>query len=89
MGVAEIIINIPFQELFFEFSKTNHIRKNNKQEIDKKELDEIMKELRSISLKKAFKNIRINNAYSSEDLKIITSNISSIQIDNIGTQKLL
>jgi hypothetical protein len=87
--IQEVIINIPFRELFFEFSKVNHIRKDHKKEIDEDELNEILTEVKGISLRKAFKNIKENNSYSKEQLKLIISNINNIFLDKKENRKLL
>lgn len=86
--IEEIIINIPFQELFFEFSKVNYIRKNTKTPINKEELNQIIENLKEISLRKAFQNIQKNNSYPKEQLKLIISNISNILLDKKENTKL-
>ena len=85
----EIIINIPFEKIFFEICKVNYIRKDNTKKINKDELEEIMIEIKKISLKKSFKNIKENNSYKKDDLKLIISNITNILIDKLETKKLL
>ncbi|MDA7494866.1 hypothetical protein N8455_00835, partial [Candidatus Gracilibacteria bacterium] len=40
--IHDIIINIPFEEIFFETSKINHIRQKTDIEINKQELTDIM-----------------------------------------------
>lgn len=87
--VENIIINIPTENLFFEFSQTNHIRKNIDININDVELYEIMNTIESLVLKKHFKNIKNNSWYKKSDLKLIISNISNILIDNIETKKLI
>lgn len=87
--IEEIIINIPFEEIFFEPCKVNYIRKNNTNKIDKEELDEIMSEIKKMCFKKSFNNINQNNSYKKDDLKLIISNINNIQIDKLETKKLL
>lgn len=87
--INEIIINIPFQELFLESSKINYIRKNIDKEIDIEELNEIIKEIKEIALKKAFRNIKNNYSYDKNQLKLIICNISSILIDKIDTKELI
>jgi hypothetical protein len=87
--INEVIINIPFQELFFEFSKVNYIRKEHEKEINEEELIEIMTEVKEISLRKAFQNIKETNSYSKEQLKLIISNINNILIDKVESKKLL
>ena len=87
--IKKIIINIPFEEIFFENSKVNYIRKDFMKKIDLKELEKIFIEIKKICLKKAFKNIRQNNSYKKEDLKLIISNIDNILIDKLETKKLL
>jgi len=87
--IEKIILNIPFRELFFESSKINYIRKNHEKKIDKNELTSITKEIINISLKKAFKNIKENNSYSKEQLKLIISNINNILLDKTKNKKLL
>lgn len=86
--VKDIIINIPFQELFFEFNKINYTR-HAQDEIDENELKNILEEIKKISLSKAFQNIQNNSSYTKEDLKLIMSNISKIKIDHKETKKLI
>jgi len=88
-NINELIINIPFQELFFETSKINYIRKDTSKEIDSEELKEIILEIKNISLKKAFKNIKQDYSYDKNQLKLIICNISNIIIDKIETKKIL
>lgn len=87
--VEEIIINIPNENLFFEFSKVNHLRENIEEKINDKELYETMNIIENIALKKHYKNIKENSWYKKSDLKLIISNISNILIDNNPTKKLI
>lgn len=87
--VDEVIINIPFQELFFESSQINYIRKNKENIIDTNEIHDIIERVKEISLKHAFHNIKKISSYSKEQLKIIISTIYSIQLDQIENKKIL
>ena len=87
--ITEVIINIPFQELFFEFSKVNYIRKDGEKTINAPELDKIITEVKEISLRKAFHNIKATNSYSKEQLKLIISNINTILLDKVENRKLI
>ena len=87
--IQEVIINIPFRELFFEFDKVNYIRKESEKAINNKELNEILTEVKEISLRKAFQSIKANNSYSKEQLKLIISSINSILLDKEESRKLL
>jgi hypothetical protein len=69
--IQDIIINIPFEEIFFETSQINHIRQNPKIEIDKKELVEMMQDVESQALKKHYKHIRSTSGYNKKDLRLI------------------
>ena len=86
--VNDVIINIPTTNVFFEFSKINHIRENTKKEIWDKELYELMKLVESQALHKHYKTIKNNSWYKKNDLKLLISNISNIQIDNESTKDL-
>jgi len=87
--IHDIIINIPFEEIFFETSKINYIRSNPKEEINKKELTEIMQDVESQALKKHFKHIRSISGYTKKDLRLIIWGISEIKTDKVKTKKLL
>jgi hypothetical protein len=87
--VNDIIINLPTENLFFEFSKINHIRENTEIAIDDNELYEIMNIIESLALKKHFKNIKDNSWFKKSDLKLLISNISNILIDNQFTKELV
>lgn len=87
--IDDVIINLPTPNLFFEFSKINHIRENTEATINDKELYEIMNIIESLALKKHFKNIKENSWYKKNDLKLLISNISNITIDNLEAKKLI
>ena len=87
--VEDIIINIPTTNLFFEFSEINHIRENTKNEINDRELYDIMKIIETQALKKHFKIIKDNSWYKKNDLKLIISNISKITSDKVETKTLV
>ncbi|MFK7779698.1 MAG: hypothetical protein QM490_00995 [Candidatus Gracilibacteria bacterium] len=87
--VNDIIINIPTPNLFFEFSKINHIREDTNNPINDVELYELMKIIESKALKKHYKKIKEHSGYGKNDLKLLISNISNILIDNKTTKKLI
>ncbi|QFR38779.1 hypothetical protein A9Q91_00910 [Candidatus Gracilibacteria bacterium 28_42_T64] len=87
--VEDIIINIPFDELFFEHSKINYIRENSEIEIDKKELYKIIQTIESQSIQKHLKNIKQISGYTKENLKLIISGINEIKIDSKKTKALI
>lgn len=87
--VDDLIINIPTSNLFFEFSKINHLRDNNSKNIDEKELYNIMKIIESHALKKSYKNIKEYSWYKQDDLKLVISNISKITSDKKETKTIL
>lgn len=87
--VNQVIINIPNENLFFEFSKINHIRKNPEIKIENEELYEIMTQIESLALKKHYKNIKNHSWYKKNDLKLLISNISNILIDEKETKNLI
>lgn len=87
--IKEIIINIPFQDLFFETSKINYIRKDTNKDIDIKELNTIINEIKNIAFKKAFKNIFDNYSYEKNQLKLLICNISNILLDKVESKEIL
>ena len=87
--VDDIIINIPTSNLYFEFSKINHIRENTDININDNELYEIMNIVESLALKKHIKNIKNNSWYKKNDLKLLISNISNVLIDWEQSKKLI
>jgi hypothetical protein len=64
-------MNIPFDELFIESSKVNHIRSLPKKPIQKSELASIMDNLEQIAVKKHYKKILSTSGYKARDLKLI------------------
>ncbi len=87
--IHDIIINIPFEEIFFETSKINHIRSNPKVEITKQELTQIMEDVETQALKKHYKHIRSTSGYTKKDIRLIIWGISEIKIDKEKSKKLL
>ena len=87
--VENIIINLPTPNLFFEFSKVNHLREGIDKNIDDEELYEILNIIETLALKKHYKNIKSNSWYKKNDLKLLISNVSDIFIDNQVTKKLV
>lgn len=87
--VEDIIINLPTPNLFFEFSKINHIRENTTNKIDSEELYEIMNIIEASALKKHYKNIKNNSWYKKNDLKLLISNISNVLLDNVKSKKII
>ncbi|MCD5385160.1 hypothetical protein LRZ95_00665 [Candidatus Gracilibacteria bacterium] len=87
--VEDIIINLPTENLFFEFSKINHIRENTKKQIDDNELYEIISIIEKLALKKHYKNIKENYGYKKSDLKLLISNISNILLDKVESKKII
>lgn len=87
--VDDIIINIPTTNLFFEFSKINHIRENTEINITDNELYDIMKTTETMALKKHFKTIKDSSWYKENDLKLLISNISKITSDKKETKILV
>lgn len=87
--VDDVIINLPTPNLFFEFSKINHIRENTTNEIDDDELYEIMNIIESMAFKKHYKNIKNNSWYKKNDLKLLISNISNLLLDNLESKKII
>jgi hypothetical protein len=71
MKINDIILNIPFEEIFFQTSKINYIREDSQKNIDKKELLKIMKEIESQSLKKHYTSIRNTSGYKKKDIRLI------------------
>jgi len=87
--IKNIVLNIPFEEVFFEVTKINYIRKDTSKKIDDEELLEILKEMKKSSLKKAYNNIKNNYSYNKEQLKLIICNINKILIDKVKTKKIV
>lgn len=47
--INDIVINIPFDEIFFQTSKINYIRENHEKNINKNELRKIIRETEDIA----------------------------------------
>ncbi len=86
--IDEIIINIPTGDMFFEFSKVNHIRES-EENIDEKELKSFLKETKSKVEKKHYKSIFNNYWFKKSDLKLLISEISHILLDNQNTDTII
>lgn len=89
LKINDIILNIPFEEIFFQTSKINYSRENSKKNIDKKELLKIMKEVESQSLKKHYIAIKNTSGYKKKDIRLIIWGISEIKSDKTKVKKLL
>ncbi len=87
--VKKIIINISFKEVFIKTNKLNYKRKDIYKEIDKEELDTIIKKVEKKIISEHLSDIKNDSWYNKSDLKLILSNITKIQIDKIDTKKLL
>ncbi len=85
----DIIINLPTENLLFEFSKINHIRDDISKEVNDKELYDIIRIIETQALKKHYKNIKNSTWYKKSDLKLLISNISHILLDNIESKKIV
>lgn len=88
-NVNEIIINFPFEEVFFCFKKINYNRKNPDSIIDKEESDKILSKIKSININSCTKNISLKSSYLKDDLKLIINNISNIKIDWVLCNNIL
>lgn len=86
--IDDIILNIPFQEVFFESSKINYIRKKSGF-VDKAELIEILKEIKEKSLGKSFQNILDTAGYKKENLKLIIATLQNITLDGKESKKII
>ena len=94
--VKNIILNIPFEEIFLESNSVNYIRKTsddniyeNLKLIDKKELLNIFKYIEDISIRKNYKKINELSWYNPEDIRLIIWWITKILIDKEKTINLL
>lgn len=87
--VDDVIINLPTENLFFEFSKINHIREDTSIEVNDDELYGIMNTIETLALKKHYKNINNNSWYKKSDLKLLISNISHVTLDNLESKKII
>jgi len=86
--IDEIIINIPTGDIFFEFSKVNHIRKN-EWELIKKELKDLLKSTKLKVEEKHYKNIFKNYWFKKSDVRLLISDISHILLDNKSTTTII
>lgn len=82
VSVNDIFINIPTRSIVWSSNNVNYKRKNKNQEIDLDELDHIIWKVESYSIEKAKKKIFQDTWYRDMDLKLITSSITKILIDN-------
>lgn len=80
--INDLVINIPFDDIFIESDKINYKRKNIDKPIDKIELQNIITEVKRKSLSLSLSKITEKSSYEKEDLHLIVSNISKIEIDN-------
>lgn len=87
--VENVILNIPFEEIFFEKSQINHIRQNTLNPISRSELYEILKEIELKATKKQFEHIKHISGYEKEDVKLIISWVNQILADSQSCKKLI
>lgn len=87
--INDIVINIPFDEIFFQTSKINYIRENHEKNINKNELRKIIRETEDIALKKHYKNIAQNSGYKKKDIRLIIGWVPEIKADKKKVKKLL
>ncbi len=87
--IDEYIINIPTSNLFLESSKINYVRENQKDEINDKELYDILVNIEEQALKYHYKKIKYNTGFDKNDLKLIIANISNVKADSQVVKKLV
>ncbi|MCP4524149.1 MAG: hypothetical protein GY828_08075, partial [Candidatus Gracilibacteria bacterium] len=87
--IKKIIINIPFEEIFFHTNKINFRREEYDTPIHKKELNSIIKHIESQSLKKHYHKISQRSGYKAKDLRLIIGGISEIKIDKKKVSNIL
>jgi len=87
--IENIIINIPFDELFVGFNTLKYIRQDNEHKIDKTELQQIVDHIEFHALNKQYKHIIKEYGYQSDDVRLILSSVQEIHLDNIKTKKIL
>ena len=79
--IEDIIINFPFEEVFFCHKKLNHNRKIWDLFIDDRESEFILAKLKKINHTACLEKISNKSTYLEDDLKLILNNISNIKID--------
>lgn len=79
--IKDIVINVPFEEIFLEASKINHVRENPETPINTDEIYQIMEEVEYISLKHHYKNIKEHSWYHKKDLRLIIPGVTEILLD--------
>jgi len=82
--INNIIINYPFEEIFFCYKKINHNRKNNTDVILTNEYKSILKKIDDFSIRSNLKDISCKSSYLIGDLKQIIHNVSDIQVDGFS-----
>ena len=94
--IENIVLNIPFEEIFIESNTVNYKRKNydeniidNWKIINKYELLNILKYITETSINKHYNKIYNISWYNKEDLRLIIWWITEILADNKSTQTLL
>ena len=89
--IKNIILNIPFEEIFLESNNINYIRKeiNNYKTINKDELLNILKYTLDISIHKHYKKINNISWYNKENIRLIIWWITKLLIDKKETKELL
>jgi len=87
--INNIIINYPFEEIFFCYKKINHNRKNNTDVILTNEYNSILKKVDDFSIRSNLKDISCKSSYLIDDLKQIIHNISDIQVDGFSKLEIV
>lgn len=79
--IEDFMINVISPNLFFESSKINYVRENDKI-IDEKEAYEILKDLEGQAFRNHYKRIKNSTWYNKSDLKLIISDVLDLSIDS-------
>lgn len=87
--VDDFMINIATSNIYFESSKINYSREENKEKIDENEMYEILKKMEKKALTNHFRRIKNTSWFDKNDLKLIISNISGIYLDDKKINNLI
>ncbi len=88
LKIDDIVINYPFEDIFFSYKKVNHNRKWKKNSISEEEKEIILSKVNSFNYWESIKKIWEKSSYLESDLKLIINCLSSIKIDGKKTQDI-
>ncbi|MCH2188212.1 hypothetical protein MK079_00080 [Candidatus Gracilibacteria bacterium] len=87
--IQNIVMNIPFDELFSAYETVEYTRKDNTFPIDQNELQNIIDYIEFHALKQQYRYIDRQYGYSSSQIDLVLSSVQKLSIDGNTSRKIL